>query len=81
MALLDPVTGALGGFAVFLVVLGGLVIFVETVRTARVFLAVVADLAAAALLALIGELGLGLVVLGLGAAVLADLVFDWLTTR
>jgi len=81
MALLDPITGALGGVAVFLVVLGLLVVFVDAVRPSRALLAVVADAAVAALLVFVGEIGLGLVALGFGAAVVADHVFDWFTTR
>ncbi len=81
MALLDPVTGALAGVAAFLIVLGVLVVFVEAVRPSRVAIAVLAAVVASALLWVMGEVGLGLVALAFGGAVLADHVFDWLTTR
>lgn len=82
MALLpDPASAALYGLAAFLVLLGILVVFVETVRPLRFLAALVADVALAILLVLFGELGLALVVLGVGGALLANQVFEWLTTR
>lgn len=81
MALLDPGTGALIGVAVFLLALGTLVVFLETVRSSLAMALVLVAVVVAALLAFLGEVGLGIVVLGFGAAVIADHVFDWLTTR
>jgi hypothetical protein len=81
MALLDPGTGALVGAVVFLLVLGVLVIFVEALRTSLVLTFVIVAVVGAALLASLGELGLGFALLGFGGAVIADHAFDWLTTR
>ncbi len=82
MALLaDPAAAALYALAAFLVVLGILVVFVEAVRMARFLLLLSADVAFAILLVLFGELGVALVVLGLGGALIANQVFEWLTTR
>ncbi len=82
MALLpDLAMAALYAAVVFLVVLGGLVIFVETVRTMRLLTLLVADAAVAALLAVLGEVGVGIVVAGFGAALIANQAFEWLTTR
>jgi len=79
--LLDPAAAALYGLAVFLVVLGVLVVFVEAIQMARFLLLLSADVAFAVLLVLVGELGVALVVLGLGGALIANQVFEWLTTR
>ena len=82
MALLpDPAAAALYGLAVFLVLLGVLVVFVEAIRMARFLLLLSADVAFAILLVLVGELGVALVVLGSGGALIANQVFEWLTTR
>ncbi|HLE55119.1 MAG TPA: hypothetical protein VI999_07775 [Thermoplasmata archaeon] len=79
--LLDPAAAALYGLAVFLVFLGVLVVFVEAIQMARFLLLLSADVAFAVLLVLVGELGVALVVLGLGGALIANQVFEWLTTR
>lgn len=82
MALLpDLSTASILALVVFLAALGLLVVFVETIRGSRVIGFVVAAGAAAAVLSALGELGLGLVVLGLAAAVLANEAFERLTTR
>lgn len=82
MALLpDLSTASLLALVVFLAALGFLVVFVETIRGPRMIGFVVAAGAVAALLSALGELGLGLVVLGLAAAVLANEAFERLTTR
>ncbi len=77
----DPAAAVLYGLAAFLVVLGVLVVFVEMIRLARFLLLLSADVAFAILLVLLGELGVALVVLGLGGALIANQVFEWLTTR
>jgi len=77
----DPAAAALYGLAAFLVVLGILVVFVEAIRMARFLLLLSADVALAILLVLFSELGVALVVLGLGGALIANQVFEWLTTR
>jgi hypothetical protein len=82
MALLpDPTTAGLFAAAVFLVVLGILVIFVETVSFARFVPTVVGCFVIALVLILVGELGLALFPLGVGGAFIANHVFEWLTTR
>ncbi len=72
---------ALAALVVFLLTLGVLVVFVETVPR-RILAAVLASaLVLAAFLGAVGEIGLGLVPLGFVAAFLANAVFEWLTTR
>lgn len=82
MAIL-PDLGAAGLYAAaaFLLVLGVLVVFVETIRSSRLVLILSACLAVAIGLVVLGETGLALIVLGVGAAFLANHVFEWLTTR
>ncbi len=82
MALLpDLATAALYALVVFLLVLGGLVIFVETVRASRLFALLAADIVAVALLAVVGEIGIAIVIAGFGLALIANQAFEWLTTR
>ena len=82
MALLpDPAAAGLYAVAIFLVTLGVLVIFVETVRLTRFFSIVVGSFAIALALILVGELGVALLVLGFAGAFIANHVFEWLTTR
>lgn len=82
MALLpDPVTAGLYALATFLVVLGVLVVFVESIRLATVAALLTMDVALALFLVFLGEFGVALVLLGFGGALLANHVFEWLTTR
>ncbi len=82
MALLPDLTTAGGvALALFLLVLGILVIFVESVPPRLLGLILIVALVLAVLLAVIGELGVALVVLGLPAALVANGIFEWLTTR
>ncbi len=82
MALLpDLATAALYALVVFLLVLGGLVIFVETIRASRLFALLAADIVAVALLAVVGEIGIAIVIAGFGLALIANQAFEWLTTR
>jgi hypothetical protein len=82
MALLpDPATAGLYATAVFLVSLGVLVVFVETVSFGRFVEVVVGSFVVALAFVLIGELGLSLLPLALGCAFIANNVFEWLTTR
>lgn len=74
-------TAGLYALAAFLVVLGVLVVFVETIRLTTVAVVLVADVLLALVLTVLGEFGVALVVLGFGGAVLANHVFEWLTTR
>lgn len=82
MALIaDSATAGLAALAVFLVVLGLLVVFVESIRFARILVALSLDLVVGVALILAGELGVSLIVLAFGAAIVAKQVFEWLTTR
>ena len=82
MALLpDPATAGLYAVVVFLITLGVLVLFIETIAFTRFVTVDVVCLVLADVLILIGELGLSLPVLGFGAAFIANHLFEWLTTR
>ncbi|HYM39916.1 MAG TPA: hypothetical protein VEY12_07210 [Thermoplasmata archaeon] len=82
MALIpDPATAGLYAAVVFLITLGVLVVFVETVAFRRFVVVVVAALALALLLVLLGEWGLSLLPAGFGGAFIANHIFEWLTTR
>lgn len=82
MALLpDLAAAALYGAVVFLLALGILVIFVETVSLRRLVAALVIDAILAIGLASAGETGVSVLVIGAGAALLANHAFEWLTTR
>ncbi len=78
---LDLVTAGEAALVAFLLTLGVLVVFVESVpgRTAAAILLVA--LVLAAVLAALGELGIGLILVGFAAAFVANGVFEWLTTR
>jgi hypothetical protein len=77
----DPATAGLYAAIVFLVTLGVLVVFVETVRFSRFVVIVIASFVAALVFVLVGELGLSLSFLAFGGAFIANHVFEWLTTR
>lgn len=77
----DLGAAALYAVVVFLLALGFLVVFVEAIRPSRVAGSLAADVALVLLFVWLGESGLALLVLGLGAAVLANHAFEWLTTR
>ncbi len=82
MALLPDLATAGGiALALFLLVLGVLVVFVESVPPRLLGLVLIVGLALAVLLEVVGELGVALVVLGLPAALAANGVFEWLTAR
>lgn len=82
MALLpDLSTATILALVVFLAALGLLVVFVESIRAGRMAVGLVAIAAAAAGLSAFGEPGIGVVLLGLAAALLANHAFEWLTTR
>ncbi len=82
MALLpDLGTAGLYAVAVFLLILGVLVVFVETVRPPRLALVVGASIVAAVGLAVLGEIGLALIPMGIAAAFVANQAFEWLTAR
>jgi len=82
MALLPDLATAGGvALAVFLFALGFLVVFVESVPRRAFVVFVLIALVLAVLLALLGELGIGIIVSAFAAALVANGVFEWLTTR
>jgi hypothetical protein len=72
---------ALYAVVVFLLFLGFLVVFVETIPPRRLAVAILAAVVVATWLASAGEAGLSLLPLGVAAALLANHAFEWLTTR
>ncbi len=82
MALLPDLATA-GGIAlvVFLLTLGVLVVFLESVPRRVVLVLLLVALVSAVLLAVLGELGIGLIIFAFAAAFAANGVFEWLTTR
>ncbi len=82
MPLLPDLTVAGGiALAVFLLTLGVLVIFLESVPRRIVFGLLLITIVLVAVLSLLGELGIGIILLAFAAAFLANDVFEWLTTR
>src|SRR5438094_250671 len=77
----DLAAAGLYGVVVFLLTLGLLVVFVETVPPRRLLALLLGSALAAVVLAGLGEVGVALLVLGIGAALVANLTFEWLTTR
>lgn len=77
----DIASAGLYGLVVFLLTLGLLVVFVETVRPSRLVALLTGSLVLAAALALAGEVALALLPAGFGGAFLANHVFEWLTKR
>lgn len=82
MALLpDLTTAALYAVVVFLLFLGLLVVFVETIPPRLLMVMILAAVLFAAWLAWVGEAGLSVVALGVVAAFVANHAFEWLTNR
>ena len=82
MALLpDLAAAALYAVVVFLLALGFLVVFVETLSPRRLTACLVGALILGVAFASLGELGLGLLVAGGALAFLANHAFEWLTAR
>ena len=79
--LVDPSTAGLAALVVFLVALGLLVLFIETISRARLVAVLVLDIAIGGTLVAADEAGLALVALSVAAAVLANEAFERLTTR
>ncbi len=77
----DLSIAALYAVVVFLLALGFLVVFVETIRLPRMLAFLLGDAAVALALIWLNELGVALLVLAPGLAVVANQVFEWLTTR
>jgi len=82
MAVLPDLAAAgLYGLVVFLVVLGFLVVFVETVQPRRLLGLLLGTSLVAIVLVSLGETGIVLLALGFGGALVANQTFEWLTTR
>ncbi len=69
------------GLVVFLITLGLLVVFVEALPRRIVVAVIMVAFLLAAFMALVGEAGVGVVSLAFAAAVIANELFEWLTTR
>ena len=80
-ALPDLAAAGLYGVVVFLLALGLLVIFVETVPPRRLIALLLGAFLVAVVLAGMGETGIAFLALGVGAALIANHAFEWLTTR
>src|SRR5437016_9518510 len=80
-ALPDLAAAGLYGVVVFLLALGLLVIFVETVPPRRLIALLLGSFLVAVVLAGMGETGVAFLALGIGAALIANYAFEWLTTR
>ena len=82
MALLPDLAAAtLYALVVFLLFLGLLVVFVETIPPRLLMVIILAATLFAAWLAWVGEAGLAFLALGAAAALVANHAFEWLTTR
>lgn len=82
MALLpDLASAGLAASVVFLVTLGVLAVFVETLPRIRLVTVVVGSLVVALVLVVLGEPGISFLPLAFGAAFLANDVFERLTRR
>lgn len=82
MAVLPDLTAAgWYGLVVFLVVLGLLVVFVETISSRRLLGLLLGTVFVGIILVSLGETGMVLLALGFGAALVANQTFEWLTTR
>ncbi len=77
----DLAAAAFYALAAFLVLLGFLVVFVESIGRSRFLAALVGVVILAILLALGGEPGIAMVVVAVGGALVANQAFEWLTTR
>lgn len=77
----DLAAAGLYGLVVFLVVLGFLVVFVETVPPRRLIGLLLGTSFVAIVLVSVGEAGMVLLALGFGGALIANQTFEWLTTR
>src|SRR5947199_8919059 len=80
-ALPDLAAAGLYGVVVFLLTLGLLVVFVETVPPRGLLALLLGSALAAVVLAGLGEVGVALLVFGIGAALVANHTSEWLTTR
>ena len=82
MAFLPDLTAAvLYGVVVFVLALGFLLVFVETVPSRRLAAVLIGAIVVAAGLAGVGEPGMSLLVVGFAAALIANHALERLTTR
>ena len=82
MAILpDLASAALYAVVVFLLVLGFLVVFIESIPSRRLSIAILAAIVLAVGLMWVGEVGIAFLVAGVGSALLANHGFEWLTTQ
>ncbi|MCI4371443.1 MAG: hypothetical protein L3J78_02225 [Thermoplasmata archaeon] len=77
----DLATAGLYAIVAFLIALGFLVVFIETISPRRMAAALLGVVVVAIGLVSLSEPGAALLVLGVGAALLANHGFEWLTTR
>jgi hypothetical protein len=77
----DLATAGLYALVVFLLALGFLVIFVETVPARRLVAILFGSALIAVVLGGMGEPGIGFLSVAVGGALLANHTFEWLTTR
>src|SRR5438552_18951073 len=80
-ALPDLAAAGLYGVVVFLLTLGLLVIFVETVPPRRLLALLLGSALAAVVLAGLGEVGVALLVFWIGVALVANHIIEWLYAR
>src|SRR5438093_11449953 len=80
-ALPDLAAAGLYGVVVSLLTLGLLVVFVETVPPQRLLALLLGSALAAVVLAVLGEVSVALLVLGIVGGSVANLTFDWLARR
>jgi len=82
MALLpDLAAAALDAVVVFLLFLGLLVVFVETIPSRLLMVMILGVILSAAWLVWVGEIGLSFLALGAAGALVANHAFEWLTNR
>jgi len=77
----DLAVAAIYAVVVFLLALGFLVVFIETIRVRRMIAGIVAALGLSVGFAWTGETGVSLLVLGVAAALAANHAFEWFTMR
>ncbi len=77
----DLTVAAIYAVVVFLLALGFLVVFVETIRVRRMIAGIVAAAVLSIGLAWTGETGLAFLALGVAAALAANHAFEWFTMR
>lgn len=77
----DLAAAALYAVVVFLLFLGLLVVFVETIPPRLLIVIILAAILVAGWLAWVGEAGLSFLAIGVACALVANHAFEWLTNR